>query len=65
MAASYRLTEWTVLADEVFLADKLIEGTRAHPGGQRLSLGWWLEERLRTGAGQPLRRTRGSHEGQV
>ena len=40
----------TALADEVRLADELVEAARAHPGGQRLALGRWLEERLRAGA---------------
>ena len=38
------------LADEVLLADELVEAPRAHPGGQRLALGRGLEQRLRAGA---------------
>ena len=41
------------LADEVFLADELVEVARAHPGGQRLPLGRWLEEGLGSGADDP------------
>ena len=32
------------LADEVALADELVERARAHPGGERLPLGRWLEQ---------------------
>ena len=42
--------ERPALADEVLLADELLEVARAHPRGERLALGRWLEERLRAGA---------------
>ena len=32
------------------LADELVQAARPHPGGQRLALGRWLEERLGSGA---------------
>ena len=38
--------ERPALADEVLLADELVEAARAHPGGQRLALGRRLEQRL-------------------
>ena len=43
-------SERTALADEVLLADELVEIPRAHPGGERLALGRRLEERLGSGA---------------
>ena len=45
--------ERPALADEVLLADELVEVARAHPGGQRLPLGRWLEEGLGSGAVGP------------
>ena len=38
------------LTDEVRLADELVQAARAHPRGQRLGFGRWLEERLGSGA---------------
>lgn len=51
MAALEAATERAPLADEMTLADELLEAPRPHPGGQRLALGRWPEERLGTGAG--------------
>ena len=45
--------ERTALADEVLLADELVEVARAHPRGERLALGRRLEEGLGSGAGRP------------
>ena len=50
MAARDASAERAALADEVLLADELVEDSRAHPGGQRLPLGRWLEERFGSGA---------------
>ena len=50
MAAGDAPPQRPAFADEVVLADELIEAPRTHPGGQRLALGRWLEERLVTGA---------------
>ena len=54
-AASERPT----LADEVTLPDEFVEVPRAHPGGQRLAFGWWLEQgfgsRTRDAAGWHVR----------
>src|SRR5918995_2665550 len=50
VAAGDAPAQRSALADEVLLADELLEVARAHPGGQRLAFGRWLEERLRTGA---------------
>ena len=44
------LPERPSLADEVLLADELVERPRAHPRGERLPLRRRLEERLGTGA---------------
>jgi hypothetical protein len=40
----------TAFADEMLLADELSEAPGSHPGGQRLALGWWLEQGLGAGA---------------
>ena len=45
VAAIDRAAERPALADEVRLADELVEAARAHPGGERLALGRWLEQR--------------------
>lgn len=45
--------ERPALADEVLLPDELLEAARPHPGGERLPLGRWSEERLGPGAGGP------------
>ena len=52
MAAGDAAAERAALADEVVLADELVEVARAHPGGERLPLGRWLEEGLGSGAGR-------------
>ena len=44
MAALNAASEGTSGANEVLLTDELIEGAGAHPRGQRLTLGWRLEE---------------------
>ena len=51
MATSDRPSERSALADEMLLAYELVEVARAHPGGERLALGRWLEQRLGPGAG--------------
>ena len=38
------------LADEVLLADELLERARSHPRGERLALGRWLEQGFGAGA---------------
>ena len=58
MAAGDAAAQRSALADEVGLADELVEVARAHPGGQRLPLGRWLEERFGAGA---LGSSRGRH----
>ena len=50
MAAGDAAAERAALADEVFLADELLERSRPHPGGKRLTLGRWLEEGFGSGA---------------
>ena len=42
--------ERAAFADEVPLADELVERARSHPRGERLALGRWLEEGLGSGA---------------
>ena len=56
VAAGDAPAERPALADEVLLADELVEVARPHPGGERLALGRWLEEGLGSGA-----RRRGGH----
>jgi hypothetical protein len=46
MAAGDRPAERSALADEVLLADELVEASRPHPRRERLALGRWVEERL-------------------
>ena len=46
VAAGDAAAQRSALADEVRLPDELLEVARAHPRGQRLALGRWLEERL-------------------
>ena len=43
------------IADEVVLADELVQVARPHARGQRLPLGRRLEEGFGSGAGQPAR----------
>ena len=62
MPAGDAPAERTALADEVLLADELVEVARAHPGGERLALGRWLEQGLGSGAG---RSTGGWHDRMV
>ena len=50
MPAGDAASERAALTDEVRLADELIEASRAHPGGQRLSLRRWMEEGLGSSA---------------
>ena len=52
VAAGDAAPERAALADEVLLADELVEVARAHPGGERLALGRRLEEGLGSGAGR-------------
>ena len=49
MAAGDAPAERAALADEVLLADELVEVARAHPRGERLPLGRRLEEGLGSG----------------
>ena len=51
MAAGDRAAERTALADEVLLADELVERARAHPGGEGLALGRRPEQGFGPGAG--------------
>ena len=60
MAAGDAAAEWTALADEVLLPDEFVQRSRAHPGGQRLALGWWLEQRLGPRASRASRAWHGS-----
>ena len=55
VAAGDAPPERAALADEVLLADELVEGPRTHPGRQRLPLGRWLEEGFGSGAGRSPR----------
>ena len=50
MAAGDGAAERAALADEVLLADELVERPRAHPRGERLALGRWPEQGLGAGA---------------
>ena len=50
VAARDRPAERAALADEVGLADELVERPRAHARGERLPLGRWTEQGLGTGA---------------
>src|SRR6476619_5323268 len=50
MTAGDRAAERAPLADEVLLSDELVEAPRPHARRERLSFGWWLEERFRPGA---------------
>ena len=51
MTARDGATKRPALANEVLLADELLEAARPHTGGQRLLLGRRLEQGLGTGAG--------------
>ena len=51
----------SALADEMLLADELVEASRPHPRCQRLLLRRRLEQRLGLGAGQSARGTPGGH----
>ena len=51
MAALDAAAERAPLADEVLLADELVERARPHPGGERLALGRGLEQGFGPGAG--------------
>ena len=55
MAAGDRPSEGPAFADEMLLADELVEAAWTHPGGQRLALGRGLEERLGAGTGESAR----------
>ena len=50
------------VADEVRLAHELLERARAHPGGEGLPLGRWLEQGL--GLGTSGARSGGRHDGE-
>ncbi len=52
MAAGDAAPERAALADEVLLANELVEASRSHARGERLLLGRRLEQRLRACAGQ-------------
>lgn len=65
MAAGNGPAQWSTLADEVLLADELGQRARPHPGGERLPLGWRLEERFGTGPGRAGRGAPGGHEPMV
>ena len=60
MAAGDAAAERAALADEVFLADELLERSRPHPCGQRLTLGRWLEEGFGSGPARARMACRGS-----
>ena len=51
MAARDGAPQWPALAEEVLLADELVEGARPHSGGKGLPFGGRAEERVGTGAG--------------
>ncbi len=53
MAAGDAAPERAAFADEVLLADELVEVARAHARGERLALGRGLEEGLGSCAGRP------------
>ena len=55
MAAGDRPAQRAALADEVALADELLERPRAHAGGERLPLGRRSEQGFGTGAGDARR----------
>ena len=65
MAARDAPAQRSALADEVLLADELVERSRAHPGRERLAVGRRLEERLGFGAGQSGRGAPGGHAAMV
>jgi hypothetical protein len=50
MAPGHAARERPALTDEMLLADELRKVSRPHPGRERLLLGRWLEEWLRSGA---------------
>lgn len=50
MSAGDAAAERSALADEMLLADELVERPRPHPRRERLLLGRRLEERLGPGA---------------
>lgn len=50
MPAGDAAPERAAFADEVLLADELLERARSHPGRERLALGWRLEEGFGSGA---------------
>ena len=52
MAPGEAPAERTLLADEVLLADELVEVPGAHPSRERLAFGRGLEQRLGSGAGR-------------
>ena len=55
MATGQAAAERTVVTDEVLLADELLQVPGSHPGREGLPFRRWLEERLRTRAGEPGR----------
>ena len=61
MAAGDAAPKRAALADEMLLADELVEASRPHPRGKRLLLGRRLEQRLGTSAGQSGRGAPGGH----
>lgn len=63
MAPGEAAPERAAFADEVLLADELLERARPHPRRERLALGWRLEERFRSGtAGSGDGGASGRHE---
>ena len=65
VAARDRASERPRIADEVLLALVLIERARPHPRGERLPLGWWLEEGFGSGTGDSTRPSQLWHRGPV
>jgi hypothetical protein len=55
VAAGDAAAEWAALADEVGLADELVEASWPHPGRERLPFGRGLEEGLGSCADRPPR----------
>lgn len=61
MAAGDAAPERPPFADEMLLADELVEAPRAHPCRKWLLLGWRLEEGFRPSAGQSGRGAPSGH----
>jgi hypothetical protein len=65
MAAGDGAAERTTFANEMLLADELIEGSRAHPRRKWLLLGRRLEQGLGAGTGGSGRGAPGGHAAMV